>query len=130
MSEVTITVSGPVGSGKSALCKEIEILCRALGVRCEWRGGREERNGAGGDSADELELYKPTVTLHETYHRHDMPTEPTARGDYVAELMRQEYEAKRPKGWFARRRERRALNCGAADNLMIALLNIATRHYP
>ena len=62
---VTITVSGPVGSGKSALCKEIEILCRALGVPCHWEGGQQERNLSGGDSYDELAMYQPSVVLRE-----------------------------------------------------------------
>lgn len=47
------------------MCKEIEILCRALGVLCEWEGGEQERNISGGDSHDELAMYAPTVKIVE-----------------------------------------------------------------
>lgn len=75
MANVTITVSGPVGSGKSALCKEIEILCRALGVPCVWEGGREECNLVGGDSYNELAMYQPCVTLREVLAAAHVPSE-------------------------------------------------------
>ncbi len=66
---VVVTVSGRVGSGKSAICKEIEILCRALGLECKWEGGQQERNLSGGDSHDELAMYKPRVTIREELTR-------------------------------------------------------------
>jgi hypothetical protein len=65
MNEVTITVSGRVGSGKSAVCGEIEILCRALGLQVEWIGGRDEKNLTGADWIHEIEMYKPVVKIVE-----------------------------------------------------------------
>lgn len=61
---VTVTVSGPTGSGKSAIAMEIEILCRALGLQVSWDDDGE-RNMTGGDSAAALALYKPRVTIIE-----------------------------------------------------------------
>lgn len=69
MSKVTITVSGAVGSGKSAMCGEIEILCRALGLQVEWVGGPEEKNLTGADWIGELEMYKPVVEIVEVIER-------------------------------------------------------------
>lgn len=65
MNGVTITVSGRVGSGKSALCGEIEILCKALGLQVEWIGGQQEKNLTGADWIHEIELYKPSVRIIE-----------------------------------------------------------------
>lgn len=62
---VTIKVIGPVGSGKSALAGEIEILCKALGVPVEWEGGKSENNLVGADWVGTLEMYKPIVTIVE-----------------------------------------------------------------
>lgn len=44
MSKITITVSGPVGVGKSAVCAKLEILLKHLGCAVEWVGGQEEKN--------------------------------------------------------------------------------------
>jgi hypothetical protein len=63
---VTVTVSGPVGSGKSAICGEIEILCRALRIPVEWEGGQEEKNLTHADWTAALEMYKPTVEIVES----------------------------------------------------------------
>jgi hypothetical protein len=65
MKEVTITVSGPVGSGKSAICGEIEILCRALGLQVEWADGQQEKNLTHADWTEALEMYKPSVKIVE-----------------------------------------------------------------
>lgn len=62
---VTITVSGPVGSGKSAICGEIEILCRALRIPVEWEGGQKEKNLTHADWTAALDMYKPTVEIVE-----------------------------------------------------------------
>ena len=79
MNKVTITVSGPVGSGKSAICGEIEILCKALGVHVEWVGGREEKNLTHADWTEALEMYKPSVTIIEDIARAALvPTEAAA----------------------------------------------------
>lgn len=68
MSEVTITVSGPVGSGKSALLGEIEILMRALGVPYRYEdaeAAQSEKHMTHADWTDALEMYKPRVVLVE-----------------------------------------------------------------
>jgi hypothetical protein len=69
VSKVTITVSGAVGSGKSALCGEIEILCKALGVPVNWIGGQEEKNLTHADWTEALEMYKPVVEIVEVIER-------------------------------------------------------------
>lgn len=65
MSKLTVTVSGKVGSGKSALCGEIEILCKALGLQVEWIGGQQEKNLTHADWTGALEMYKPEVVIVE-----------------------------------------------------------------
>lgn len=68
MREVTITVSGPVGCGKSAILGEIEILCKALGVPCRYAdeaAAQAEKNGTHADWTSALEMYKPSVVLVE-----------------------------------------------------------------
>ena len=68
MSEVTITVSGPCGSGKSALLGEIEIMLKAMGVPVRFADeaeARAEKNGNHADWTSELELYQPSVVLVE-----------------------------------------------------------------
>ncbi|WP_186066012.1 hypothetical protein [Burkholderia gladioli] len=69
MSKVTVTVSGPVGSGKSAICGEIEILCKALGLEVRWIGGDQEKNLSGADYVHFLEMYKPSVEIVEVIER-------------------------------------------------------------
>ncbi len=44
MSKITLTVSGPVGSGKSAVCAKLESLLKGYGMTVEWKGGAEERS--------------------------------------------------------------------------------------
>ncbi|HEM8998856.1 TPA: hypothetical protein U2T46_000891 [Burkholderia cenocepacia] len=78
MNKVTITVSGAVGSGKSALCGEIEILCKALGLQVDWIGGREEKNLTHADWTEALEMYKPSVTLVEQIERKAAPADAQA----------------------------------------------------
>lgn len=65
MAEITISVTGPVGSGKSAVCGEIEILCRALGLDVMWERSAQEKNLTGADWTAALELYRPTVRIVE-----------------------------------------------------------------
>ena len=69
MSEVTVTVSGPVGSGKSAILGEIEIALKAIGVPVRYANMVEEqfeKNVRGADWQGDLELYKPSVVLVES----------------------------------------------------------------
>lgn len=68
MSEIKITVQGPVGSGKSALLGEIEILCKALGVPVRYADPSDaasEKSMTHADWTAYLEMYKPSVVLHE-----------------------------------------------------------------
>ena len=61
---VTVTVSGPVGSGKSAICGEIEIALRAIGVAVTW-DDKGEKNMTHADWQCALDLYRPSVVLIE-----------------------------------------------------------------
>ncbi|MEM5424716.1 hypothetical protein [Paraburkholderia ferrariae] len=63
--KVTVIVNGPVGSGKSAICGEIEIMCRALGLPVVWLDGQQEKNLTHADWTDALEMYKPSVEIVE-----------------------------------------------------------------
>lgn len=63
---VSVTVSGPTGSGKSAVLGEIMIALRAIGLTVEiGEGERLEMGMTHGDFATALDLYRPTVTLRE-----------------------------------------------------------------
>lgn len=69
MSEVTVTVSGPVGSGKSAILGEIEIALKAIGVPVRYadeRAALSEKGMTGADWYEYLEMYQPSVVLVET----------------------------------------------------------------
>ena len=66
MSIVHIHIVGPVGSGKSALAGEIEILCKALGLDVSWPDGQSEKNMTGADWQHALDMYRPTVVIHES----------------------------------------------------------------
>lgn len=68
MNNVTITISGPVGSGKSALLIEIERHLQSLGVSVVFQdesSARRERAMESNDGKSALELYKPRVLLVE-----------------------------------------------------------------
>ena len=68
MNEVTITAAGRVGSGKSALLGEIEILLKALGVPYRYadpKAAQVEKNLTHADWVGEIERIKPTVVLAE-----------------------------------------------------------------
>jgi hypothetical protein len=68
MAEITVTVAGPVGCGKSAIAGEIEIALRALGVPVQFadeKGRREEKNMTGADWTGYLDIYKPSVVIVE-----------------------------------------------------------------
>lgn len=65
---VTVTVSAPVGSGKSAIMGEIEIAMTAIGVRvthADEVAGRSERNMTHADWQSALDMYHPRVVLVE-----------------------------------------------------------------
>lgn len=65
MALITVTVSGPVGCGKSAICGEIEIALRAIGVPVEWRDSLSEKRMTHADWQTPLDLYKPNVIIVE-----------------------------------------------------------------
>lgn len=72
MTEVTITVSGPVGCAKSALLGEIEIMLKAMGVPVRYAdeaAALAEKNGTHADWTDAIEMYKPSVVLVEKIER-------------------------------------------------------------
>ena len=62
---VTVTVSAPTGSGKSAVCGEIEIALRAIGVPVVWENGNSEKRMTHADWQSALELYQPHVVIVE-----------------------------------------------------------------
>lgn len=62
--KLTVTVSGPVGSGKSAICGEIELAMKAIGVQVAW-DDEGENNMTHADWASALDLYKPSVAIRE-----------------------------------------------------------------
>ncbi|WP_025122402.1 MULTISPECIES: hypothetical protein [unclassified Serratia] len=65
---VTVTVSGPVGCGKSAVYGEIEIALRAIGLTVQHvdpAAATSEKRMSGADWATALEMYQPTVLLVE-----------------------------------------------------------------
>lgn len=68
MSDITVTISGPVGSGKSAIAGEIEIAMKAIGVPVRYAdpvGAQSEKNMTHADWQTYLEMYEPSVVLIE-----------------------------------------------------------------
>lgn len=64
MRSVTVTVSGDVGCGKSAICGEIEIALRAIGIDVHWDDAGEKRM-THADWQQALDLYRPRVRIVE-----------------------------------------------------------------
>lgn len=68
MSQITVTISGPVGCGKSGIAGEIEIALTAIGVPVRWASWAEEHDAkamCGGDFIGDIDLYKPEVIIVE-----------------------------------------------------------------
>ena len=66
---VTVTVSGPVGCGKSAIAGEIEIALKAIGIPVVFADpskAQQEKNLTHADWYRDLEMYKPIVMIEET----------------------------------------------------------------
>lgn len=66
MADITITVCGPIGSGKSALLGEIEVLMHALGVPVRYAApaaAASEKHMTGADWTGYIEMYQPSVVL-------------------------------------------------------------------
>jgi hypothetical protein len=69
---VTVTASGPVGRGKSAVLGEIEIALQAIGLTVRYEdepAAVSEKRLTHADWATALDLYQPTVILVETITR-------------------------------------------------------------
>ncbi|HCB0128376.1 Uncharacterised protein [Klebsiella variicola] len=70
---VTVTISGPVGSGKSAIYAEIVITLTALGIPVKhvdskpWQA--EVNAGVYATAHDMLDMYKPIVTMREVLEK-------------------------------------------------------------
>ena len=65
---VTVTVSGPVGCGKSAIAGEIEIALKAIGVPVSYAdpaAAQSEKNMTHADWQAYLEMYRPSVVIVE-----------------------------------------------------------------
>lgn len=72
MSEITVTVSGPVGCGKSAIAGEIEIALKAVGVPVRYAdtaGAISEKRMTGADWTGYIEMYSPSVVIVEKIER-------------------------------------------------------------
>lgn len=61
MAIVNVIVSGPVGSGKSALCFEILAALRAIGVQAEVVG--QSSGDVDGDPIRNLEIYRKNLRV-------------------------------------------------------------------
>jgi Ni2+-binding GTPase involved in maturation of urease and hydrogenase len=95
--EVLVTVSGPVGSGKSAICGEIEIALKAIGVPVAWNDEGERAMNVAWDSSPQnaLELYQPRVTIVETNEHIERK-----RICAAAEKANHDYGQWMPQGWL------------------------------
>lgn len=61
MARVTVTVSGPTGSGKSRLAMEIETALKAIGVNVEWCEAAQERDARLEAWAEQSGSYQPDL---------------------------------------------------------------------
>lgn len=62
---VHVTVSGRIGSGKSAIAGEIEIALKAIGVSVEWADSESEKRLTHADWQEALDSYDPHVVITE-----------------------------------------------------------------
>lgn len=62
---VYIEVSGLTGIGKSAICGEIEIALKAIGLSVNWQDGLAEKYMTDADWFHYLELHNPRVVIME-----------------------------------------------------------------
>lgn len=101
MTEITVTVSGPVGCGKSAIAGEIEIALRAVGIPVRFadeKGDREEKNMTGADWTGYLEMYQPSVVIVEQIG----PSPQTNMTPFIKPLEWEEPSASTNQCWVAR----------------------------
>jgi hypothetical protein len=71
---ITVTVSGPVGCGKSAIAGEIEIALTAIGVPVRWAdpiAADSEKRMTHADWVGYIEMYAPRVVLVEQITKAD-----------------------------------------------------------
>jgi broad-specificity NMP kinase len=81
MSKITVTVSGPVGAGKTTLCAKLQILLKHLGCDVEWKEGAAESNMGIEEWPNE---FKTPIELVEKV----IPTlEPKVTQDQIRELI-------------------------------------------
>jgi ABC-type transport system involved in cytochrome bd biosynthesis fused ATPase/permease subunit len=92
---VTVAVSGPVGSGKSAIAGEIEIALRAIGVPVRWND-EGEKNMTHADWQTALELYNPSVVILE-----ENPTMELDRIFRAAEKANESFGQWMPQAWIS-----------------------------
>ena len=59
--KVTVTVSGPVGSGKSRIAAEIEIALKAIGVTVSWCRHEDEREARLEMHSEAAALWQPEL---------------------------------------------------------------------
>lgn len=81
---VTVTVSGPVGCGKSAVYTEIVVALSAMGLTVEHadpKAWQSELNmGAFMQAHDYLDIYRPTIIMSERVSRDISPMRPAEKG--------------------------------------------------
>lgn len=85
--EITVTVSGKVGSGKSALVLGLESMLHQQGIEVRYSdqiAARYESSMIGKDWPEELQMYKPSVTLVEV-NPNAIPSEETPAGHAYVE---------------------------------------------
>ncbi len=73
MSIVMVIVSGETGSGKSAICGEIEIALKAIGLPVIWNDQGEKRM-THADWQSSIDLYRPEVKIIEQNISHALTT--------------------------------------------------------
>lgn len=78
---VYVEVSGPTGTGKSAVMGEIEIALKAVGLTVEYDAAfQAEKNATHADWQEALDLYRPVVVLSER----NIPRSAKATGESAA----------------------------------------------
>jgi hypothetical protein len=86
--EIIVTVSGPVGCGKSAIAGEIEIALRAIGLPVRFAdeaAAESERRMTHADWQKAIELYQPSVVIVEQVSAQRRFLEQTTRGAHPSD---------------------------------------------
>jgi hypothetical protein len=72
MATLKVTVSGPVGSGKSAVAGEIEIALKSIGLEVSYLdaiAAQTEKNMTHADWQSALLMYEPSIIIEEKISR-------------------------------------------------------------